>query len=291
MPSLKTIKRRISSVDSTQQIVNAMDMVSASKLQKTKGQLESARIMFDEMNRIINGVRRSIKAAGNRFITGGGPKIAIYVVITGDRGLCGGYNQNISNAALAFMEEREADGLPEGQIVTVGQQGYDFFLSRGKEVMQSFTDISENAFYEDAAKIGELVVSLYVSGEAGEAYVAYTFFESALSHVPRVERLLPIGADEKSKLWYETVMYEPNADAFAEAAVPFYIDSYIYAAMVEAAACEHMARMTSMHSASDNAREILEDLTSAYNSKRQGIVTQEISEIAGGAKALRKNRS
>ena len=283
MPSLKAIKRRLSSVDSTRQIVNAMDMVSASKLQKAKPQLEAARDFMAETSRVIIGAGKSLAAANHLFISGREVKNTLYIVITGDRGLCGSYNQNVSDAALSFMQTHG-----EGKIVTVGQQGYDFFLGREKNIAHSFTDISENAFYEDAAKVGDLAVSMFVSGETDEVFVAYTSYESALTHTPRVDRLLPFGADQKSRLWYETVIYEPDVHAFLELAAPLHINACIYAAMVEAAACEHTARMTSMQSASDNAGEILEELTSDYNNKRQGAVTQEISEIVSGAKALRK---
>ncbi|MCL1848234.1 MAG: ATP synthase F1 subunit gamma [Clostridiales bacterium] len=309
---MKTISRRIASVSSTQQIVRAMDMVSASKLQRAKGQIESAGRLFAEAERMMDGMKNCSKLAVNPFFTmrcvettilsdsaihpdsavitdssestdsNGSAESTVCIVITGDRGLCGAYNQNIIDAALGFFDTRQSV-----RIIAIGLQGWECFERLGKTVLHGFADISETALYDDAERIGHILIPLYLSGETNAVYIAYTRFASSLSHVPSIEKLLPLEQAQHDDYGYDSIAYEPDAEAFAGQAVPFFINAYIYNAIIQSAACEHAARMASMHSASDNADAIIEKLTLAYNRQRQGALTQEISEIVGGAKALR----
>jgi F-type H+-transporting ATPase subunit gamma len=281
MSSLKIIKRRIASVDSTRQIVRALDLLSASKLQKAKTQLQASQQMFVEISRVIDEIKSSRKVAESVYISGRTIENSAIVVITSDSGLCGSYNLNISRAALSFINE----DLNE-KIVAVGLHGMAYFQSRNKTIIHGIANSSENALYEDAESIGRMLLSQYISGEIDEIYIAYTHFESSITHIPRIVKLLPIDSEPQDALWYDSMTYEPDINSFLEFIVPLYVNSYIHYAIMESAACEHMARITSMHSASKNADEILEKLTNEFNSKRQGIVTQEISEIVSGAKAL-----
>ncbi|MCL2162989.1 MAG: ATP synthase F1 subunit gamma [Oscillospiraceae bacterium] len=287
MPSIKMIKRRLVSVKNTQQIMKAMNLVAASKLQKNKSKLDSIRPLYENIKLFIDEIRAGGSfegdAEGSVFVEGRDVKNIAYVILSSDRGLCGGYNINISKTALAHIE---ANKDKQEKIIAIGTKGWDYFRRRGKNIVQKSEIMSEAAIYDDAQRIGELITSMFISGEVDEVYLAYTHFESVLSHTPRVEKLLPIEeAPESKKSGAGFVTYDPDIGAFITYAVPMYLSMYIYGAIVESAVCEQASRMTSMDAAARNASEIIEDLTLEFNRKRQGMITQEITEIVGGANA------
>ncbi|MCL2034385.1 MAG: ATP synthase F1 subunit gamma [Oscillospiraceae bacterium] len=282
MPSMKAIKRRIASVSNTKQIMKAMNLVAASRLQKDKEFLKAVRPLLTETKRIIGGVGFTEATADNIFVKNRKVKNAAFVVITSDRGLCGGYNVNISREALAVIKRTKNE-----KIIAVGSKGRDFFRRRNRNIISRYTSASNANFYEDAQQIGATLVSMYRAGEIDEVYVAHTKFESMLSHVPTVDRILPIASDEGSlKKPEDGMSYEPDVNTFLEHAVPTFVNAFLYGAMIESAVCEQAARMMSMDAATNNAAEIIEDLTLLYNRTRQGIITQEINEIVSGANAL-----
>jgi len=295
MMSMKAIKRRITSVRNTQQIMKAMNLVATSKLQKAKAKMYAIHPLFIDSKRIMSGVRNSSEdVSDNPFVKPREVKNTYVVLITGDRGLCGGYNINVSKKAL----EKVGAGT-NIRFITVGQKGWEYIIRRRKKVTKRITGISEHAFFEDAEKIGTELINLYISGEADEIYVAYTGFASMMSHIPKVEKILPLGDDvveedenaEESNTETHShirhlMAYEPDINTFLSHAVPMYISVFIYGAMVEASACEQAARMISMDSAAKNAGDIIDSLTLMFNRQRQGIITQEINEIVSGANAL-----
>ena len=291
MPSLKMIKRRIGSVSNTQQIMKAMNLVAASKLQKAKEQQGVVRPLFDHIQRVMDGVQASEGAADSVFTQKREVRNIAVLVITGDRGLCGGYNHNMAKEAMALLNANEGK---QEKIIALGMKGWEYFRRRGKNVVQRYVCIQESASYDDAEQIGKMLVSMYLSGEADEVYIAYTQFETILTHHPRVIKILPLGeasgGTEAEKPKEETahvaMSYDPDVNTFIEYAVPMYLNTVIYGAMVEANVCEQAARMTSMDSATRNASEIIDDLTLVFNRKRQSVITQEITEIVSGANAL-----
>ena len=280
MPSLKHIKRRILSVRSTRQITKAMDLVAAAKLQKMKSRLKTSRVLFERSAQTIadlqkcEGARSSVFAAENRKETGS----SAYVVMTGERGLCGGYNSNIIKAALSHMASKNE------KIVAMGARGISHFRRQGKNVILPCPGMIETGFYDDAEVVARKLIALYKAGEIDEVFVAYTHFESTLSHEPRVVKVLPIDVDPGQ----ETVemQYEPDPAEFLDSAVPVYLSMFIFGAMIEALLCEQASRMTSMNSATKNAEDIMDGLTLTYNRQRQQNITQEINEIVSGANAL-----
>jgi F-type H+-transporting ATPase subunit gamma len=280
MPSMKIIKRRISSVNSTKQIMKAMDLVATSKLQKAKSRMLAIRPMFVEIKQMMDHLMTREGAEDSLFLEPREVKTTAYVLITSDRGLCGGYNANISKEAYSHM-----DGKQE-KLITVGVKGWEYFTRRRKSVIKRHIGISETAPFEAAREIGEYLAELYAAREIDEAFVAYTHFDSILTHEPRVEQILPIVPPEKAKKPYFSMIYEPDINIFLDKAVPMYLNTFIHGAMVEAAACEQAARMTSMDTATHNAEDIIDDLTLMYNRNRQSMITQEINEIVGGANAL-----
>ncbi|MCL2002377.1 MAG: ATP synthase F1 subunit gamma [Oscillospiraceae bacterium] len=281
MPSMKAIKRRITSVNSTQQIMKAMNLVAASKLQRAKAQLNSVRPLYIGMLELMESFDSNSDAAEHIFFRKREAKNIAYLVVTGDRGLCGGYNLNMGKEAMALIGSKA--GTRE-HIVVVGAKGNDYFRRRGKNVIRRFTTMADSASVEDAEQIAKLLTGLFVSGEVDEVHIAYTHFETILSHEPRTRKLLPLGGD--SAVPGGEVIYDPGVQDFLDYAVPMYLSTVIYGAMVESGVCEQAARMTSMDAAARNAEEIIDDLTLVYNRKRQGAITQEITEIVSGANAI-----
>jgi len=285
MASMKTIKKRITSVNNTKKIMKAMNLVATSKLQKAKSRLDHIRPLFDNLTTVMDGIKRGIGPdeklayAEKREV-----KSIAYIILSSDRGLCGGFNTNVSKDALAFIE---ANRDKKENIIAVGMRGFEYFKRRGKHIVHKCHGASEASSYTDAEDLGTRVATMYESGEVDEVYLIYTHFESILAHVPQIVRLLPITIAETEQSEYQiTMTYDPDAKSFMEHAVPMYLNISIYGAMMESAVCELASRMTSMDAATRNATEIIDNLTLDYNRKRQGIITQEITEIVTGANAL-----
>ena len=278
MPSRKAIKRRIASVKATKQIVKAMNMVAATKLQRMKTRMLAARPMFNEAQRIMQQIKSCESAAENPFFAQRTGNKAAYVIMTSNRGLCGSYNSNITQAALAHMKENDKDAT----IIAVGLRGRDYLQRHKKQVLEAYNEMAKTASYEDAKKLSDMVIELYTSGEVDEVYVAYTQFESVLVQVPQVVRLLPLADDEDDSAAELGSKYEPDINTFLDYAVPAYVKAFMYGALLEANVSKQAARMVSMDSATKNASDIIDDLTHMYNRKRQASITQEISEIVSG---------
>ena len=287
MATMKAIKKRISSVNNTKKIMKAMDLVAASKLQKAKSRLDDVRPLYDNIKLVMDGIKAGISRGEEiAFAEEREVKNIVYIVLTSDRGLCGGYNTNVSKEALACMNANEKT---QEKIITVGTKGLEYFRRRNKSIIYKTAGASESTTFEDAEFIGTKIATMYTSGEIDEAYLVYTHFETILSHVPRVEKILPVRADETSDSTqgFIEMSYDPDVSTFISYAVPMYLNVTIYGAMMEAAVCEYASRMTSMDAATRNAAEIIDDLTLVYNRKRQSMITQEITEIVSGANALK----
>jgi len=285
MPSRKAIKRRIGSVTTTRQIVKAMDMVAGTKLQKVKSWLYAARPIAEESKRMLDQLKACEQAADHVFWSEREGKRTAYALITSDRGLCGSYNTNVCAEMLRHMD----DGEREEQILAIGLRGREYFTRRDKRISHWWQDISELAFYEDAKMITEILISMYLAGEVDEVYVAYTHFETVLTHEPRVVRVLPVGAaDERPGHDNFDMKYGPDLNTVLDYAVPAYLNAFLYSALLESCACEQASRMISMEAATKNATDIIDDLSRMYNRKRQAYITQEITEIIGGAEVSGK---
>ena len=284
MASMRDIKRRIKSVSSTQQITKAMNLVASSKLSKAKGRFMDTQPFFRHTRRAIGNIIKNNNGTTHRYLKEREVKKSCTLVITGDRGLCGGYNVNVCKAAL-----NAADGK-ETAYITIGSKGRDYLKHRNMDIADCFRGISEKPQYGDAKYIGEKVLEMFDSGEIDEVYLAYTEFISTISNEPKVIKLLPLDAaafelDDKEKDLTLTI-YEPGEEEVLDYIIPKYLNTILYGAMVEAAACELSSRMTAMDSATENANEMIGDLNLLYNRVRQGAITQEITEIVGGSNAL-----
>ncbi len=283
MASMRDIKRRIKSVNSTQQITKAMNLVASSKLTRAKNRLMDTRPFFQETRKVIAGVVNGSKGISHPFLEQREVKKKAIILITGDRGLCGGYNANVSKAAMSHAED-----VNNVSAITVGSKGREFFKRRGIKIIESFTGISEKPGYSDALKIGQLALDLFTKGEADEIYLAYTELITTLYSEPKVIKVLPVDVNEFTNndgdsSGQSLTIYEPDEEAVLEYVIPKYINTVIFGAMVESAVCELGARMTAMDSATENASEMIDSLNLLYNRARQGQITQEITEIVGGS--------
>ena len=286
MPSMKAIKRRITTVKNTQQILKAMKLVATAKVQKFRIKMDNVRPMFNESRGFLEKGIYHQDMMDSPYFSGREVKKTAYIVIAGERSLCGSYNSNILKMALAHMNE---NGKNE-RVITIGAKGKDYFVRRGKNHAAEYKKVLENASYSDAEAVARHIVGLYNSEDederVDEVYIAYTQFETLLSHNPVVVKLLPFEEPEPGEGPQGEVIFEPDVLTYLNKAVPVYMAMYIYGAMSEAAVCEQASRMTSMDAASRNAEELVDKLTLQYNRQRQGAITQEISEIVGGANAI-----
>lgn len=280
---MKDIKTRIKSVESTKQITKAMELVSSSKFRKAKEKAESARPYFNTLYNTVQDIAKNTGNSRNIFLKERKVNNVCYIVIAGDRGLAGGYNSNILKAVLAHNK------LGRGKIIPVGKKAKESLSKRGYEVMDYIESV-EKCVYEDASRVAQVAMEAYKNGEVDEVNLVYTEFISALSQEPKIVKLLPVTIDntnteEKVKKGKAAVQYLPSADAVLGYVLPKYVSGSVYGAIAESFASEQAARRTAMESATDNANEMISKLELVYNRARQAAVTQEISEIVGGAAA------
>lgn len=285
MASMRDIKRRIKSVNSTQQITNAMYLVASSKLTKAKSRLEDTRPFFNETRQVITNIVSGSGSIDHPFLQKREVKSTGVIIVTSDRGLCGGYNVNVNKLASTAIKKSD------DKVITIGSKSRDFFKSRA-DVVESFVGISESPTYEDGVKIGKLALEMFTTGEVDEVYLAYTEFISTLVSEPKLIKLFPLDTEElqnnnqdnqSSSAGGALTIYEPSEESVLEYVIPKYVNTVIYGAMVESAVCELGARMTAMDAATENASEMKGTLNLIYNRARQSAITQEITEIVGGS--------
>ena len=278
--SMKDIKLRIKSVQSTMQITKAMELVASSKLRKAKERQEHSRPYFSGLKETLLDIEANTRDFVSPYQKQRQTKKRCLIMIAGDRGLAGGYNSNIIKAVTEKMQ----DGLPTC-ILPIGKRAVDFCNRKGIEILT--TEFAEAACVSipDCFTISNLVTQGYLSGQFDEVSIIYTQFVSMLTQTPRAEGLLPLKADggHKREDLHSLVLYEPSPEEVYDAIVPGYIAGMIYGAMCESVASEQGARRTAMDAASKNAAEMIEDLSLRYNRARQGAITQEITEIVAGA--------
>lgn len=283
---LNDIKRRIKSVNSTMQITKAMELVSTSKLKRARVRLDKSKPYFETVLESIKDVLANAKGIKHPFLEKREVKNTLYILITSDKGLAGGYNANVNKLLQSDIKDKET-----AKIITVGVKGRDYFRRRGYNVIESLTGISETPEASDARHIGEKAIELYSKGEVDEIKIVYTQFKSTISYVPEIITLLPATFEEKEKSMDSNghralTRFEPSEEAVLDYLIPKYINSTIYGAMIEASASESGSRRLAMENATDNADEMIKSLELVKNRARQAAITQEISEIVSGAEAL-----
>ena len=284
MASMRDIKRRKVSIQSTQQITKAMKLVSTVKLQKSKTRAENAKPYFDMMYSTVCSMLAKSGNINHPYLTGGESEKKAVIVITSNRGLAGGYNSNV--AKLVTESDLQKEDL---EIYSVGKKGNEILSRKGYNITHNFNEVIEEPLYEDAAEICKTVLNQFVEGEIGEIYLAYTSFKNTVSHEPKLIKLLPVELDENANTAEDANLqmnYEPNEEEALNSIIPKYLTSLFYGALIEAVASENGARMQAMDSATSNAEEMISDLELKYNRARQGSITQELTEIIAGADAI-----
>lgn len=284
MASLRDIKQRKSSIQSTQQITKAMKLVSTVKLQKARSHAEESNPYFNYMYRTVASMLARSGNMDHPYLKAGNSARKAVVVISSNRGLAGGYNSNIVRLITGSDMPRE-----DVQIYAIGRKAREGLERKGYEIAEDYSQVMEGPAYADAMEICRELLNAYTGGEIGEIYLAYTHFKNTVSHVPTLMKLLPLEAKdmEPDEAAAGALMnFEPNEEEALNLIIPKYVTSLIYGALVEAVASENGARMQAMDSATNNAEELIGDLTLKYNRARQGSITQELTEIIAGAEAI-----
>ncbi|MGN0343563.1 MAG: ATP synthase F1 subunit gamma [Lachnospiraceae bacterium] len=286
MASMRDIKRRKSSIQSTQQITKAMKLVSTVKLQKAKLHAEATDPYFNHMYQTVTSILAKSGNINHPYLTSGASDKIAVVVITSNRGLAGGYNANVTK-----LVTNNQDLLPKDkvEVFCIGSKGREALERNGYRIREDHSAIMEAPTYEDAAAVCARVLDAFARGEIGEIYLAYTHFKNTVVHVPKLMKLLPVefSEEEISAADDKLIMnYEPNVEEALDLIIPKYVTSIFYGALVEALASENGARMQAMDSATSNAEDMISDLSLKYNRARQGSITQELTEIIAGAEAL-----
>ncbi len=285
MANLRAIRSRIKSVENTRQITKSMKMVAAAKLRKTQAAFAGLRSYAEKSEDLLKEACGGLKGKiENPFLQlHGAVSTVCYVLIPGNRGLCGTYNHTL----LRFLESLLASSEREAYVISCGRWGKDMIAAAGIEVKQ-LVEISDTPTHEEALALAEQLKQLYRDGTVDEIDLVYQHYRSALSQVPESKRLLPLELEQpKGEQEEKEIIFEPNRDILVNILLDMYIGNTVHAVLLEARTGEHSARMTAMTSAADNTEEVIKDLTLQLNHARQDAITTEISEIAGGAEALR----
>jgi F-type H+-transporting ATPase subunit gamma len=304
MPSLKTIRKRITSVKATQKITRAMKMVAGARLNRAQMRITALRPYALKTHEILQGVAAAMiaKQTDLEYSASGDAgalhpllqrrqeKNVLLLVLSGDRGLCGGFNANVSKAAFATWKKKREEGV-EVQISTIGKKGRDYLNRRRATVVRDFAKLYDGLDMSKARTVAQYVVDKYEKGEVDAVYLVYNEFKSAITQKTTVEPLLPLAEpaqeEKESALRPTEYGFEPNERVVLERLVPMYVEISIYRALLESQASEYGARMTAMDAATRNAKDMIGRLTLVYNRARQAAITKELMEIIGGAEALK----
>ncbi len=279
--SMKDIKRRIKSVESTMQITKAMELVASSKLRKAKEKVEVSEPYFDILYETLCQSATESARGSSAYVTPRAIRKRAYIVIGGDRGLAGGYNSNLFKFASAEMK-----GQGETLVIPIGRKAVEYFERRKQPMLHFPVEVVEEIQFKEAFTLGQMVAEAYKKGEYDELYVVYTSFINMLEQRPTIRQMLPLQLQEDAATEREDTIYEPTPEEFFELVVPQYLGGILYGAVVESFASEQGARRTAMENATDNAEEMISTLNLSYNRARQGAITQELTEIVAGANAL-----
>jgi len=297
MPSLIDIRRRIRSTKSTQQITKAMKMVSSSKLRRAQERIVNSRPYAHEMLRIFNNLATRVDPSTHPLLNDDPtPGRTLLVVITADRGLCGGFNANVIKSAAQFLAERRAGTASDQEryanrevaLALVGRKGRDFFMRRGFDVRYEEVNIFNSLKWSHAQAIARTSIDEFLSPEVSNVYLIYNEFRSVISQRVVIERLLPIPKLEPDSAAINTVdyLFEPSPQELLSILLPYHVSVQIARALLESSAAEHAARMTAMDAATRNAKDMVDSLTLYMNKVRQASITREIIEIVAGAQSV-----
>lgn len=287
MPNLKDIKRRIHSVESTMQITKAMELVASSKFRKAKDRAEAVRPFFEQTYKLMAEIAAEDPYFNSQFVhKRTDNEAAIIVVIAGDRGLAGGFNSNVLKIAQAKIDELKAKG-GNPVVMPIGQKAVDYFEHREVKILKAYDHVAEHANIYLGIQMAEEILDTYKRHTSIQSVeIVFTNYVSPISQVAQSMQVIPLTNLAGSHPRRCAVEYEPSPEAVFDKLVPQYVAGLLYGAIVESFASEQAARRTAMENATDNATEMIEKLSLQYNRARQSAITQELTEIVGGANAL-----
>lgn len=283
MASTREIKRRIRGINNILQITKAMEMVSTAKLRKARVRLEEMRPYFST---VVDDIQTILSIVGDNhpLLQKREEENALYIVVTSDKGLAGGYNANIQRLA----EKTVAESKASAKLLVVGTKAYDYFRRRDYDIVKAYTGLSDNPTYHQAQDLARKALNLYRSKEVDAIRIIYTEFESTISYKPQVLQLLPsedfVAKEDGSRR--KDITFEPSAASVLDFLIPMYVETAVFGALIEAAASEQGSRRVSMENASDNAHDMIDELETNYNRARQAAITNEITEIVSAADAV-----
>jgi F-type H+-transporting ATPase subunit gamma len=286
MPSLRDIRRRIRSVQGTQQITKAMEMVAAARLRKAQSRVEASRPYASKMQSMLDNLTKAASSFVHPLFEKREVKKVALVIISSDRGLCGSYNSNIIRAADGFLKKCEREKVA---LINIGKKGYTHYARRPWEIRLKYLDLGGNLALSQVKSITTDLVNLFLSGEVDEIYFLYTKFLTAMTHHVTLEKFLNIESkvEREEKQAYLEFIFEPSADEIFSSLLPNYCMTKVQMALAESFASEHGSRMISMGAATQNAEEMIEHLTLVRNKLRQASITKEMLEITTSAEALK----
>lgn len=289
MPSLKDIKKRISSVKNTQQITKAMKMVAAAKLRRAQDAAFAARPYAEKLQSVLSNLAQREEADAHPLLSERGTGRALLVLMTADRGLCGGFNANVSKEAERFIRANE-QGFDDIDLMIIGRKGRDFLKNRvGDKIVKVHENITADATYKTAQLIGQEVVEAYTEEKYDAVFVLYNAFQSAIVQNVTLEQVLPIQPKEAETAEADSIdyLYEPDKSGVLSQILPKMVEVQFFRGLLESNASEQGARMSAMDSASRNASEMIDKLTLQYNRARQAAITTELMEIISGAESIK----
>lgn len=278
MASKLEIKNRIRSVESTKKITRAMQLVAASKLKKCKGRMEENREYAGYLKESIDSIMVNLSNSTHPYLMHDDRKPSLIIVYTSDMGLCGGYNAN----TFHLLEEK-AD--PKDFIIVLGSRGAAWMKRRSYQVIDALNAVDEEG-YEDIAGVADQALKLYTEGKIGKIQVLYTRFVNSMTFEPNLETLLPVEKKEDAASSSQDMIFEPQGDTIMDTLIPMFLKSLLYSYWLETKTSENGSRQNAMENATDNAEELRDQLELSFNQARQAAITQEITEIVGGANAL-----
>jgi F-type H+-transporting ATPase subunit gamma len=289
--SLRDIRKRIRSTKNTQQITKAMKMVSAAKLRKAQDAILAARPYAQQLDQMMRDLAARAESVAHPLLTPRPGKKVELLVLTSARGLAGGFNANVTRRALRFIEENKGS-FEQVQVSTIGRKGNEFFKRRGVTLRKDFPGLMAKVTYRAADEIAQELAQDFLAGRVDAVYVVYNEFITAISQQVQVAPLLPFGfgdakAGGKKEAAEVDFKYEPGREEVLGRLVPQALAIKIYRALLESVASEHGARMSAMESATNNASDMISNLTLTYNRTRQAVITKELMEIVSGAEALK----
>jgi len=285
MATLKAIRKRISSVKSTQQITKAMKMVAAAKLRRAQEAATEARPYAEKLGALLHSVAARVDATSHPLLAARPEEKRIeLLVVTSDRGLRGAFNTNLIRRTATFLEENKTASV---QLTMVGRKGFEYFRKRPVHIVEQHINLSAGPDQELATRLGRRFAQAFARDEIDAVYLLYSHFRSALTQVPTVERLLPIGTELAAGESPMEYLFEPDAPTLLDRLLFTYVNTLIHRAFLESVASEYGAAMTAMDSATNNAADMLDRLTLEMNRARQSAITKELMEIIGGAEALK----